>query len=158
MTPYLRLALFISGTVLLVTTVQYNFVNFTTAHSGSSPNSTQMLRRVIEHLAYFVLALPPVGLAFWAVHNLKPLKYFSDNFVLCSLKALTAASCLALIVNIALYIKIWAPYFPKLPQLNFASLMTNLNWISFSIVEILLLSFAAKQMQNKINNKKLSVT
>ena len=108
-----------------------------------------------QEVSYFFLVLPIPALMIWAAYNLGS-SAFPANFVKWILKTSLWLVLAGTIVLIAQLIAAYAPYFPNFEHIGLKDIVQNLMYYIYSFGEILLLTFALRQLSHSLTGKQLT--
>jgi hypothetical protein len=128
-----------------------------TNHSSNAPDSFK-INLIVTAVTTWIVTLPVIMLSLWAAHNLKAFSWLTDKRLITALSVscvVVIASALANSISNIVALRA-LPNFPNLPEFNAMKIASELNWLFYSFLEVLIMLFAIRQLKHKISKTQIT--
>jgi len=128
------------------------FISHTLSTTGALPmslGSKSVFGAVLSWLSSLFYYLPPILIALWAAHTIRPFRWISN-------KGLTQVVTIGIILLVAATLRTtvesfaeMAPHFPEFDNFDLPTVLSLFDSLFYSLVEISLLIFIRKRLQSE---------
>lgn len=148
-TRLIRVGVYFALLFLILNFFGQLYFNFFYYASSSNYSSLPLL---VESVGFVIHGLPFILILMWALHNLNGLRWLGLDPLTLVIKVVLVVGVVTLII---MTITIFVQSSPYLPNIDFGTFMSMMDWLPSKVGEYALLGFAYRQLLAKKAGQKL---